>query len=98
MTNRVELNTLISNTISNAEGYLVFVVIDKLIRQDLVVHLSLKDLSPFSTSFLNSSFGALVDAHGLDKVKKYIKLTDYRMSQANSIKQYLENLSAYHFH
>lgn len=92
MARKIEIRKIVNNTGSNSEGYQLFLQLCNFLEHDETIHLSLKESTPFSTSFLNSSFGLLVEKYGIKKVRDKIKLTDYKLKMAMSIKSYLENL------
>jgi hypothetical protein len=84
----------VTGTSTNVEGYALFAVLSKEIEDGNVVKLSLENSTPMSSSFMNSSFGELVDKFGMDKVKANIRLVHYKPSQAISIQKYLQMLGS----
>ena len=91
---KLHIMDLVSGTSTNIEGYTLYVELSNHFEKGFVVELSMKDLTPFSTSFLNSSFGELVDKFGFDFIKKHLILTDYRISDAKKIQEYLLDVIA----
>ncbi|AMR28885.1 hypothetical protein A0257_18465 [Hymenobacter psoromatis] len=85
------LTALTAGTSTNAEGSKLFAALAPYVAQAAVVRLSLLDASPMSTSFLNSSFGELIDDFGLAAVRSSVKLVDYLPSHAARIKQYIDD-------
>lgn len=85
------LTALTAGTSTNAEGDKLFAALAPYVAKAEVVRLSLADASPMSTSFLNSSFGELIDAYGLAAVRSSLKLVDYLPSHAARIKQYIDS-------
>lgn len=90
----IKLMDCVTGTSGNIEGYKLFTVLSKEIDMDNNIILSLQNSTPMSSSFLNSSFGELVDKYGLDIFKTKIKLINYTKSQAEYIKRYLLMLNA----
>ena len=84
------LTSLVVGTSTNAEGDKLFAALAPHIAAGKVVRLSLLQASPMSTSFLNSSFGELIDEFGLAAVRASLKLIDYLPSHAGIIKNYID--------
>lgn len=89
MNSPLYIKDIVSNTVLNQEGVRLFDAISNSIEEDEII-LSLTELEPMSTSFMNSSFGTLIDKYGLETVKNKIKLIDYRPTQARRIQDYFE--------
>lgn len=83
---------IVSGTSTNAEAIPLFHEMDKVIAQGKIIVLSLKDCRSFSSSFLNSSVGALFEKYGFDALKGRLSLRDYTPSIAEAFKRYLDNL------
>ena len=92
----IKLLDIVTGTSTNAEGLILFENISKHLQKGDLIKLSLRDLTPMSSSFLNSSFGELIHHFGYAKIKTSIVLTDYRMSDALRIKNYLIEVSEMH--
>lgn len=84
---------VVHGTSSNADGDKLFATVASFVRAGQIVRLSLKGVTPMSTSFLNSSFGELIDEFGLDAVRSQVKLVEYVPSQAMRIKEYIDTFS-----
>ena len=84
------LTALTAGTSTNTEGDKLFAALAPYVAQAAVVRLSLLNASPMSTSFLNSSFGELIDNFGVAAVRGSVKLVDYLPSHAARIKQYID--------
>ena len=84
---------VVKGTATNDEGIPLFNSIDTILAKGQKVRLSLEDCTPFSTSFLNTSFGDLIDKYGLDHFKSQIIYTQIKPSQVKNIKHYLEQMS-----
>ena len=89
--NIIVVRDVVSDTLTNAAGYSLYqAMVDCLTKFDLT-ELSFKGSGGLSTSFLNSSFGALVDEKGLDTLKKF-RPTHLTKVQMDLIKRYLADL------
>ena len=83
--------SLVTGTSTNAEGDKLFAALAPFVGSGKVVRLSLLNAFPMSTSFLNSSFGELMDQFGVAAVRATLKLVDYLPSHAATIKNYIDN-------
>ncbi|HRH34289.1 MAG TPA: DUF4325 domain-containing protein [Catalimonadaceae bacterium] len=83
---------LVQATSSNADGEILFVVMEKVIREGNKIELSLQDATPFSSSFLNSSFGALWEKYGDSELKGRVKITNFQPTRRDQIFEYLSKL------
>lgn len=83
----------VGGTSTNTEGLKLFYSISNVINNGEAVKLSLDGCTPMSSSFMNSSFGELVDKYGIQKVKENLSLVDFKPSQAKEIKNYLDIVS-----
>ena len=84
---------VVTGTATNDEGIALFNSIDNLFSKSQKVRLSLEDCTPFSTSFLNSSIGDLIDKYGLNRFKSDIVYTKIKPSQIKKLQSYLEQIS-----
>ncbi|TGE22136.1 DUF4325 domain-containing protein [Hymenobacter aquaticus] len=84
---------IVAGTSTNADGYSLKTVLEKYFRAGQIVRLSLKGATPMSSSFLNSSFGELIENFGVDRVRELVKLVDFKPSQALAIKDYIDKFS-----
>ncbi|HPN70420.1 MAG TPA: DUF4325 domain-containing protein [Saprospiraceae bacterium] len=83
---------IVGSTITNAGGYQLYVVLSESIKNQEVVDLSMEKATPLSSSFLNSSFGQLIEDFGYSAVKKYVGLSCVKKSDAERIKNYITSL------
>lgn len=83
--------SLVTGTSTNAEGDKLFAALAPYVSSNQLVRLSLLHAAPMSTSFLNSSFGELIDQFGVAALRKSLKLVDYLPSHAATIKNYVDN-------
>jgi STAS-like domain of unknown function (DUF4325) len=91
----VKVSEVITGTSTNAEGYPLFVVMDKIIENRNIIVLSLKGCSIFSSSFLNSSIGNLLEKYGVAEMKGRLLLTDFTPVIADNIKQYIKRFKQF---
>ena len=93
--NCVVINVMdcVSGTTTSSEALGLFLKMDKALKENHSVKLSLIDATPMSSSFLNASFGELYDTYGREKIKQLITLINYKPSQAKQIKDYLDTIS-----
>lgn len=87
----VFLTEIVSDVMTNASGFQLFTIIDKNFEAGNRVKLSLSGSGPMTSSFMNSSFGELLDSYGYDFIKDHLSLIDYKPSQAIRIKEYLDD-------
>lgn len=92
MTKQINVMDIVGGTIKNSDGFSLFQVMDSNIKEGNKLKLDLQGCTPFSTSFLSSSFGQLMEVYGMDGVRNYISLVNYKPSMANSIKNYLVSM------
>jgi len=92
----IKIMDVVSGTSTNIEGCSLYTVLSKEIEKGNIVKLSLHESTPMSSSFMNSSFGELVDKYGIDKFKAHIRLINYLPSHAERIQQYLKMLNTHH--
>jgi hypothetical protein len=87
----LSLMAIVTGTSTNAEGSVLYAALLPYVREGQVVRLSLHAASPMATSFLNTSFGQLIDDCGLASVRFSIRLVHYVPSHAMIIKNYLDH-------
>lgn len=94
ITTTIKLMDIVQGTSTNMDALPLFQKLDELLQEGALIRISLERLTPLSTSFLHSSFGELVEKHGYNKVRASIILTHFRMSDAQKIKTYLQDIAA----
>jgi hypothetical protein len=92
----ISITDIISAASTNAEGFQLFSIIDKEFKSGNFVKLSLTDSPPMSSSFLNSSFGSLLDSYGYTFMKNHLSLINVTKSKAERIKGYLDDVNRYY--
>jgi hypothetical protein len=91
----IDMMDVTRGTSTNPQGAALFIVLKKHLLDGSRIRLSLKDASPMCSSFLNSSFGELIDEFGLVKVRSSISLVHYTASQASTLKAYFDAYERY---
>lgn len=89
---KIDTMTIVRGTTTPADGYALFMVLDKEIKQGNKVQLSMLNCTPFSSSFLNSSFAPLFEEYGRG-LFEYLTLVNYQPKQAAMLKDYFETLA-----
>jgi hypothetical protein len=89
----IYLKDIISDTYTNASGYQLLLHLQPLFADNVPFIFSFKDSPPPSTSFLNSSFGELIDLYGLDKFKSLVKFHDLSPTLVVYLKNYFSTFS-----
>ena len=85
-----------SGTLSNADGYeLLLALRNALATQATTVTLDLTDVVAFSSSFLNSSIGALYEELGASSYQR-LRLSNYKPAQLNQLKEYMADVARTH--
>ncbi|MEB2781583.1 STAS-like domain-containing protein [Algoriphagus persicinus] len=87
---KILLTDIVSDTYSNAAGYSLYLVLKNKLKDGEVIQLSFLGASPPSTSFLNSSFGSLIDEMGLDDFLSLVKPAEVTHTQASMLKHYIQ--------
>ena len=80
---------VVSGTSTNLEGVTLFYALDEAFMKGKKVRLSLYGATPFSSSFLNSSFGNLIEKYGIEQLQSSLFLTQYSAGQAKRIRDYI---------
>ncbi|WP_299819445.1 DUF4325 domain-containing protein [uncultured Pontibacter sp.] len=94
-TRTIKLMDCVTGTSTNTEAVGLYLAISNAFKSGAIVKLSLAGTTPMSSSFMNSSFGELVEEFGIETVKKQLRLVDFKPSQALQIKNYFETVSSY---
>lgn len=88
--------TLTPGTISNADGYkLLLALKEAMTAQPGPVTLDLTGVIGFSSSFLNSSLGALFEEMGTASFKR-LRLSNYKPTQLKQLKDYMADVAQTH--
>jgi len=87
------LNDIVNETYTNAEGEKLYAVLKDAFSSNEKVVLSFKDSSITSSSFLNSSFGRLIESYGLDRFMQSVTPKELTVTQAEVLKKYVSSFS-----
>ena len=94
-TNRIKVMDVVDGTATNSGGHSLYLTVKSILISGAKAQLDMRDLTPMSTSFLNSSFGNLVDEFGVEKIKSHVSLSNVKKSDAHRISTYMKKLSEY---
>lgn len=83
------VKNICDGTFTNADGYALFLNLTKVLDVYDTAVLSFSGIDAVSSSFLNSSIGAIIDQKGLEILKNRIKITNYTPALAGAIKVYV---------
>lgn len=86
----IRLTEIVSETYSNAAGYTFYSELKRLLSNGEQVQVSFLGVPAPSSSFLNSSFGALIEEMGIDKFLKSVKQADVTPTQASMLRHYIQ--------
>lgn len=86
------VSEIVHGTSTNVEALPLFYAMDKAILDGDIINISLKDCPAMSSSFLNSSIGALFEKHGFDKLKGMLHLSDHTPSAAKNLSDYISKI------
>lgn len=86
----IRLKDIVSDTYTNTAGYTLYSELKRILSNGEQVQLSFFGVPAPSSSFLNSSFGALIEEMGLDKFLKSVKPADVTPTQASMLKHYIQ--------
>ncbi len=84
------LKNVVDGSYSSIDGYSLYCTLKPFFINGDNAMVSLQDFSVMSSSFFNSSFGALIDEFGIDKFKGTLKFINLSGPQAKLIRKYLE--------
>lgn len=86
------LNRDFTDTYTNEAGLGFYFELKKHIEKKEMILVSFKNVTT-STSFLNSSFGEIIENYGLDALKSFVKPTDLSKGQSLILKDYINSMS-----
>jgi hypothetical protein len=92
----VAINKIVTETYTNSSGYNLYVAIKDNFVANQPIELSFDGISSTSSSFLNSSFGALIEEFGLDKFTSLVKIKNVTKGEAEIIKKYIQGFKNTH--
>ncbi len=87
----ITIKDIVPETYTNASGYSLFVVMENALdaNEEMLI-LSFEGVSITSSSFLNSSIGALIDKYGI-KVFNRVKAVKLTPTQSDVLKKYVSS-------
>lgn len=88
----ISLIDYVDGTATNIEGCKFKVVLEDYVKEDYNINISLKNITPLSSSFLNSSFGELVDSYGFEKTTSLLSFSSVTKFHAKTIERYFSAL------
>ena len=91
---QINLVDIVDGTSTNIEGVKLYCALNKHLKSNEAVILSLKACTPLSSSFLNSSIGNLIEDYGFDYVIDNVKISNYSKSIGKALVQYLDNIKS----
>lgn len=86
----IRLIDIVSDTYTNAAGYTFYSELKRLLSKGEQVEVSFLGVPAPSSSFLNSSFGVLIEEMGLDKFLNSVKPADVTPTQASMLRHYIQ--------
>jgi hypothetical protein len=86
---KIFVKDIVTDTYSNASGYQLYRALKADLNDGKIIHLSFLGATSPSTSFLNSSFGALIEEMGLDRFLDLVKPSEVTHTQASMLKHYI---------
>lgn len=91
---KIRLTDIVTETYSNSAGYKLYIELKSFVSQNSPVELSFLGSTPPSSSFLNSSFGTMIDEFGFDRFKALVRPVDISSSQASMLRHYLSTFNS----
>jgi hypothetical protein len=91
---KINLSDIVTDTYTNASGYSFYVYLKRAISNRDVVEVSFKDTSAPSSSFLNSSFGTLIEEIGLQEFLSLVKPRELTPTQAQMLRHYIQGFKS----
>lgn len=91
---KIRLTDIVTETYSNSAGYKLFLELKRYVSDNSPVELSFLGSTPPSSSFLNSSFGSLIEEIGMERFKSLIKPIELSSSQASMLKHYISTFNS----
>lgn len=85
----IQLSEIVNDTYSNSSGYSLYLQMKEAFSRKERVEISFKDSTPTSSSFLNSSFGALIEEFGLIVFMELVVPKEITTGQSHVLKRYV---------
>lgn len=88
----IKIVDTVVDTHSNVSGLTLFDVLEEALDDNQIIHLSFENASCPSSSFLNSSIGALIEKYGIGVLQK-IKPSKVTKTQGDLLKIFIASVS-----
>lgn len=85
----VVVSKIVTETYTNSSGYNLYLAIKDNFVANQPFELSFDGVSATSSSFLNSSFGTLIEEFGLDTFTSLVKIKNVTKGEAEILKKYI---------
>ena len=72
-------------------GKILFDKIQQILKDENLISIDMKDVESVPTSFMNTSFGDLINIYGIDKVKESLYFKNITNSMIQRIRKYFED-------
>lgn len=92
----IEIKDIVNDTYTNTSGYCLYLEMKKYFLKNIPFDLSFRDITSTSSSFLNSSFGNLIEEFGLEKFTSLVRLKNVSVGEAAIIKKYVSGFKSSH--
>lgn len=92
----IVIKNIVDNTYINSEGDKLYISLLPFFRNNERVDVSFVDLTPMSSSFLNSSIGVLIEEFGFAKFKNIIRPVEITKSHADVLSFYIKSMVEFH--
>ncbi|MCH6200120.1 STAS-like domain-containing protein [Aquiflexum sp. LQ15W] len=86
---KIRLADIVADTYTNSSGLVLYTFLKSVLNKNEIIELSFRDISAPSSSFLNSSFGSLIEEIGLENFLVRIKPKEVTATQAKMLKHYI---------
>lgn len=86
----IRIAHMVKETFTNQAGIDFYLHLKELMNKGELIEISFKDASVPSTSFLNSSFGKLIEEIGLQEFLNVVKPKELTPTQAQMLKHYIQ--------
>lgn len=90
----MKIMDIVAETSTNDGGIPLFLEIDRHLSTGQKVRLSMLGATPFSTSFLNSSIGDVIDKYGYEHFRKMVVFTQFRPAQVKYLQMYFDQVTS----
>ncbi len=91
---KTELKQLVNGADTYEQGKVVFDAVLPQLSKGETVRFSLHGTRALSSSFMHGLFGNLLEVFGKEGLRARLKITDYLPSQAQYIKEYIQQYEA----